>query len=60
MRPRLYYVVWGRDGYPTQIAHGTAQATRLLNGSRAYGHPFPTRLQAEEWASWWRYEHPTP
>lgn len=48
-RPKKYYVVWD-DCHQPHIVEG-----RPRNG---IGQPFKTRLAAEEWAAWWRYEHP--
>ena len=51
MRPRKYYVHFSHD--TTTIIEGCAAARRV----HAAGHGFRTRLEAEEWAAWWRYDH---
>jgi hypothetical protein len=53
MRPTYYYAVFV-DGQITTIVR-SAKAAKLL--SHAY-RGFRSRLEAEEFACWWNYEHP--
>lgn len=53
MRPQKYYVVF-QDGQAAHIVEGR-KAALLLSPSIS---PTATRLEAEEYAAWFNYEHP--
>lgn len=54
MRPKKYYVLFD-EMRRAFIVHGCAEARRLGTALNR----FATRLDAEEWAAWWQYEHPS-
>lgn len=53
MRPMKFYACY-EDGFVFAIHEGTAAARRACGGRRHY-KAFVSRMDAEEWASWWNY-----